>query len=111
MKIPTQHHQAKTKEKNMSTLVRYMKDNKGRTRGCIVCTGKDPKYGKGNMYAYKIGISFCNPKDNFDKKTALNIAIGRAKNSSINANVPKNMAAILHDEWDRMLVRARKYYK
>jgi len=79
-----------------------MKDNKGRTRGCIVCTGKDPKYGKGNMYAYKIGISFCNPKDNFDKKTALNIAIGRAKNSSINANVPKNMAAILHDEWDHI---------
>jgi len=98
----------------MGTLVRYMKDTKGRTRGCIVCTGKDPKYSNMyayNMYAYNIGISFCNPKDNFDKKTALNIAIGRAKNSSINANVPKNMAAILHDEWDRMLVRARKYYK
>jgi len=95
----------------MSTLIRYMKDNKGRTRGCIVCTGKDPKYGEGNMYAYNIGISFCNPKDVFTKTTARKIAIGRAKNSSINAEVPQDMAGVLHTEWENMLVRARKYYK
>lgn len=56
-------------------LVSYVRDEQNRPIGCVAAV-KDEKYG------FKIGMSKCRPGERFRKKTARDIALGRAQAST-----------------------------
>lgn len=62
--------------------------------GCVVATGNG-----------QVGWSLCSKEDKFDKKMAVNIAVGRAGGSE--SQVPKS----LQKEVDEMLKRSKAYFK
>jgi len=92
-------------------LVTYIRGKNGQMRGCIVCTGKTTNYSLSNPYAFKIGTSFCNLKqDKFDKEIALQLAIERAENPQ-ECDIPTDMVVRTCCHWEIMLQRARRYFK
>lgn len=56
------------------TVIQYVRNKKRIPHGVLVAV----KFDDGN--GFRIGYSLCNKKDKFNKRTALNIAMGRAAN-------------------------------
>ena len=80
-------------------LIEYIRNAKREPIGCIVAINKD-----------SIGISLLNPKDEFDKKIAKNIAIGRAE-LGIFPEIPIKKEGLVERSIQRMVDRADRYFK
>lgn len=87
------------------TVIQYIRKKKNRIPYGVIVAIKDVENG------YRIGYSLCNKKDRFNKKRALEIALGRAFHSG---NQNENNSVTPHDV-NRMLLsfneRCKKYYR
>lgn len=83
----------------MNYLCEYIRNAKREPIGCIVAIDKD-----------SIGISLLNPKDEFNKKIAKNIAIGRAELGFF-PKVPVKKEGLVERSIQRMVDRADRYFK
>jgi hypothetical protein len=83
------------------TIIKYIRDKNKIPQGVLVAI----KTGDG----YNIGYSLCNKYDRFEKRMALEIAVGRANTNTIAfaQNLPHVVAKNLPD----FLIRCAKYYK
>jgi hypothetical protein len=80
------------------TIVQYVRDKNRIPRGVLVAV-KSPE-------GYNIGYSLCSKYDRFEKRMALNIAIGRA-NFGDNSNMPYAISKSL----PQFIDRCKRYYK
>jgi hypothetical protein len=80
------------------TIVQYVRDKNRIPRGVLVAV-KSPE-------GYNIGYSLCSKYDRFEKRMALNIAIGRA-NFVDNSNMPYAISKSL----PQFIDRCKRYYK
>lgn len=85
---------------NRETIIKYVRDRKGKPRGVIVAT-------KVEETRYSIGWSLCNPADSFNKRMGLQIAIGRATALADLMEMPPS----LHSHLGDMVKRANRYFK
>ena len=77
------------------------------------------------LYKYQIGVAICNPKDRFNKKMGVKIALGRAQKTTFEIERPMipnyqvvnckgkvvNMIDDLLSHLKRMEMRAQRYFK
>lgn len=96
----------------MKTLIKHLRDDFRKPFATIVAVDKD-----------FIGVSICNPKDNFNRQRGIQIAMNRAfvkmppefEDDFPNRWVYKNkefkkVGEIILTELENMKVRSRKYY-
>jgi hypothetical protein len=80
-------------------LIEFLRNSKREPIGCVVAIDKN-----------SIGISLLNPKDEFDRKLAKKIAIGRAE-LGILPFIPSRKEALVENALRRMADRAGRYFK
>ena len=80
-------------------LIEFLRNSKREPIGCIVAIDKD-----------SIGVSLLNPKDEFDRKLAKKIAVGRAE-LGIFPLIPRRKEELVEDALQRMAIRAGRYFK
>lgn len=80
-------------------LIEYIRAEDRQPIGCIVAIDKN-----------SIGISLLNPKDEFDRKLAKKIAIGRAE-LGILPFIPSRKEELVENALRRMADRAGRYFK
>lgn len=95
------------------TVIQYIRKKKNRIPYGVVVAIKDIENG------YRIGYSLCNKKDRFNKKRALEIALGRAfhgvnqidmkhhEKNNVNSATPHDVNRMLSNFNER----CKKYYK
>ena len=83
------------------TVIQYVRNKKRVPRGVLVAVKHED--------GFICGYSLCNKKDRFNKKMALNIAIGRANMSDAEsgAEAPHEVRKMLPSFFDR----CKRYYK
>ena len=83
-----------------NTIVQYLRNKKRVPYGVLVAVKSE--------HGFAYGYSLCNKKDRFNKRMALEIAIGRAKfASSENADAPRDILKSIPAFFDR----CKRYYK
>ena len=90
-----------------AVLIEYKRDLKGNYKGVVVAIGPDI-----------IGWSLCNPKDTFEKRVGLSLALGRAIKAALMPLTDTKRLAFyetcpftLNDIFDRMTVRSVAYFQ
>jgi hypothetical protein len=83
------------------TVIQYIRDKKKIPHGVLVAV-KNPE-------GYSVGYSLCSKHDRFEKRMALNIAIGRA---TLNGNITReNAPYAVSKMMPTFIERCKKYYK
>jgi hypothetical protein len=81
------------------TIIKYVRDKNKIPRGVIVAVK--------SADGYNIGYSLCSKYDRFEKRMALEIAIGRA----ITGNDSEQLPYVISKNLPDFLIRCAKYYK
>jgi hypothetical protein len=83
------------------TVIQYIRDNNRVPHGVLVAV-KNPD-------GYNVGYSLCSKLDRFEKRMALNIAIGRANLNGSNAT--DKLPYAISKMMPTFIERCQKYYK
>jgi hypothetical protein len=81
------------------TIIKYVRDKNKVPRGVLVAVK--------SADGYNIGYSLCSKHDRFEKRMALEIAIGRA----ITGNDSEQLPYVISKNLPDFLIRCAKYYK
>jgi hypothetical protein len=81
------------------TIIKYVRDKNKIPRGVLVAVK--------SADGYNIGYSLCSKYDRFEKRMALEIAIGRA----ITGNDSEQLPYVISKNLPDFLIRCAKYYK
>jgi len=81
------------------TIIKYVRDKNKIPRGVLVAVK--------SADGYNIGYSLCSKYDRFEKRMALEIAIGRA----ITGNDSEQLPYVISKNLPDFIIRCAKYYK
>jgi hypothetical protein len=81
------------------TIIKYIRDKNKIPQGVLVAVK--------SADGYNIGYSLCNKHDRFEKRMALEIAIGRA----ITGNDSEQLPYVISKNLPDFIIRCAKYYK